>query len=162
MMSDNNLFDDDDNSNSSQYNVFMDEHSDSSQCNELNSAMGKEDSLCKGDDFAEIGDSELKTILPKSVYDSIDGIDRTIQIPEHLTAKKLQEANTIELLTKGKDEQKISFFQNKNKKNHVIVKQCIESQPEIVSMMVPFIRIYFCNFFDSTEEGLSLELLKLL
>ena len=162
-MSNNNSSDDDnsDDSNDSQNSGFLNEHSSSRSPSESNGFAlyaGEEDRYCKGD---ELNDWELEIILSKSVLNSINEstLDNTIKRP---TSKKDSEEYIIDLFRKGKDEQKISFFQNKNKKNHIKIKQCIESQPEIVSTIIPFIHIHFCKFFDLTEEGLSFELLKLL
>ena len=154
-------------SNDSLHSEYTDKLSisqNSSKNNGINPLLEGEDSLCKGDDNAEINDSELEIMLSKSILDSINEttLEKTIKKADHLFTKKDSETYIIDLLMKGKNEQKISLFQNKNKKNHLTIKQCIESQPEIVPIMIPFIHMYFCNFFDSTEEGLSFELLKLL
>ena len=84
------------------------------------------------------------------------------QQPFTYSKSKAKGANIVQVFLKGSDKDKLALFLNKASNLHSEVKSCVQFQPELaVSAMYQLIRNNICEFFNSSDDGLSLELLKL-
>ena len=84
------------------------------------------------------------------------------QQPFTYSKSKAKGANIVQVFLKGSDKDKFALFKNKASNLHSEVKSCVQFQPELaVSAMYQLIRNNICEFFNSSDDGLSLELLKL-
>ena len=84
------------------------------------------------------------------------------QQPFTYSKSKAKGANIVQVFLKGSDKDKLALFKNKASNLHSEVKSCVQFQPELaVSAMYQLIRNNICEFFNGSDDGLSLELLKL-
>ena len=84
------------------------------------------------------------------------------QQPFTYSKSKAKGANIVQVFLKGSDKDKFALFKNKASNLHSEVKSCVQFQPELaVSAMYQLIRNNICEFFNGSDDGLSLELLKL-
>ena len=103
--------------------------------------------------------SQLDACLPSFLLQK----EHTQQQQPFIQCKpKAKGANIVQVFLKGSDKDKLALLKNKERSIHADVKSCIQFQPELaVSAMYQLIRSNICSFFDVSDEGLSLELLKL-
>ena len=84
------------------------------------------------------------------------------QQPFTYSKSKAKGANIVQVFLKSSDKDKLALFKNKASNLHSEVKSCVQFQPELaVSAMYQLIRNNICEFFNGSDDGLSLELLKL-
>ena len=106
--------------------------------------------------------SALDIYLPSFLLQKEPTQQQQQQQPFTYSKSKAKGANIVQVFLKGSDKDKLALFLNKASNLHSEVKSCVQFQPELaVSAMYQLIRNNICEFFNGSDDGLSLELLKL-
>ena len=106
--------------------------------------------------------SALDTYLPSFLLQKEPTPQQQQQQSFMYSKPKAKGANIVQVFLKGSDKDKLALFKNKASNLHNEVKSCVQFQPELaVSAMYQLIRNNICEFFNGSDNGLSLELLKL-
>jgi hypothetical protein len=106
--------------------------------------------------------SALDTYLPSFLLQKEPTQQQQQQQSFMYSKPKAKGANIVQVFLKGSDKDKLALFNNKASNLHNEVKSCVQFQPELaVSAMYQLIRNNICEFFNGSDNGLSLELLKL-